>query len=152
MGVADWIQTIGILVAFCGIFIAIYFSRKQMKTLNNHLKLDFFADYTKRYQEIMLNLPDDISQPDFNFKNLKKKERAKIYRYMRAYFDLCSEEYELHLSNYIDENIWQNWEQGIKSNLAKKAFIQAWGHVSFNSYYYPDFTRWINNILSKKHK
>ena len=28
MGIADWIQTIGILIAFCGILVVIYYSRK----------------------------------------------------------------------------------------------------------------------------
>lgn len=150
MNLPDWIQTIGILVAFGGIIVAIYYNRKQINILNDHLKIGFFADYTKRYQEIMLNLPDNISQQDFDFSDLNEVEKAKVFRYMRAYFDLCSEEYELWLSGYIEERIWLNWEQGIKNNLDKEAFSIAWEHVNFNSYYYPDFTKWINENFSNE--
>ena len=57
MGIGDWIQSIGILIAIIALIITFVNNRDQSRILNNQLKLNFFADYTKRYQEIVLNLP-----------------------------------------------------------------------------------------------
>ena len=120
----------------------------MLNSLKEQMRLNFFADYTKRYQEIMLNLPDDISLSSFSFNDLSSKEKSQAYRYMRAYFDLCSEEYELFLLGHIDLKTWNNWKQGINSNLSKNAFQEAWKHVRFNSCYYPDFTKYVNKRIS----
>lgn len=152
MELTDILQSIGIFIAFLGIIIAIYYNYKQIKLLKDQMRLNFFADYTKRYQEIMLNFPDNIGSSKFDFNDLPSVERSRTYRYMRAYFDLCSEEYELYLLGHIDPKIWKNWEQGINSSLSKKAFKKGWKHISLNSYYYPDFTDYITKLISSQKK
>lgn len=147
MSLADWIQTIGILIAFVGIGAGIYYNKKQLKELNKHLKLQFFAEYTKRYQDIMLNLPEDIMNDDFKIEKLNKKEYSKTMRYLRAYLDLCSEEYDLWLSGNIEKRIWLNWEEGIRSKFSKKAFHRAWEMSSYDSFYYSDFCKWMKKII-----
>jgi len=53
-----------------------------------------FAEYTRRYQDIFLNMSDDIYDG-----TAKVDTRTK--RYMRLYFDLCSEEYQLWKGNVV---------------------------------------------------
>lgn len=69
---------------------------------------------------------------------------------MRVYFDLCSEEYDLFWSGYISKGVWNNWQKGIEYTFSKKAFIDAWDIIKLNTIYYPEFTKWINGILTKK--
>ena len=155
MSTADWIQSIGIFIALIGIIVAIYYSRKQMKELNRHLKLHFFAEYTKRFQEIMLNLPENIMHDDFDLDKLNPDDQSKTMRYLRSYFDLCSEEFDLWKEGNIEKRIWNNWEEGIKSKMSNKTFIIAWQKSNYDSYYYPKFSKWMNKIISenqKKHK
>ena len=92
MQITEWIQSIGIFLAIIGLIIAILYNRKQVKMFNNQLKLNFFAEYTKRYQNIILNLPEAVNQADFEFSRLSEDDRNKTLLYMRIYFDLCSEE------------------------------------------------------------
>ena len=63
---------------------------------NKNTRLAFFSEYTKRYQDIILNFPENIIDDNFKFDSLSKVERDKTMRYMRVYFDLCSEEYFLY--------------------------------------------------------
>ncbi|WP_370477204.1 hypothetical protein [Tamlana flava] len=149
MSIADWIQTIGLFIAFIGIGAGVYYNRRQLKELNKHLRLQFFSEYTKRYQEIMLNLPEDIMSDDFNIKKLDKKDYSKTMRYLRAYLDLCSEEYDLWLSGNLEERVWMNWEQGIRSKFSNKSFRRAWDRSSYDSFYYADFNSWMNNVILK---
>jgi len=131
------ITGIGIVIALIALIWQSYLSRQQMK-------LNFFAEYTKRYQEIYLNLPYNINEPDFDFTKLDNKVKEKTIRYMRAYFDLCSEEYFLFLSGKISKKVWHEWEEGIEYTFSKKAFKAAWVIVHLDSRFYGKFVKWIN--------
>ena len=68
---------------------------------------------------------------------------------MRAYFDLCSEEYYLYKKNDIDKNTWKEWESGIKFALSKPAFQQAWKKISNDTKFYSEFNKFVVNALSE---
>ncbi|WP_340111969.1 hypothetical protein [Maribellus mangrovi] len=128
----------GVLIALIALIWQSYLTRQQMK-------LNFFADYTKRYQEIILNFPENINEPDFDFEELSKEVREKTLRFMRAYFDLSSEEYYLSQEGKIDKKVWKEWKGGIEYTFSKSAFQQAWKIVNLDSKFYGEFVRWIDN-------
>lgn len=106
-------------VAGAGIVVwQLHFLRKQV-TLQN------YSDYTKRYQEIVLNFPEDINDKKFIL-NKVRPDYYKTMRYMRSYFDLCFEEWDLHRRKLIDDRAWDVWEGGIRTAMEKPAFQQAW--------------------------
>jgi len=150
MGTTEIIQLILIGLTIIGLFISFYFNRKHLKLFTTQLKLNFFSEYTKRYQEIILNFPEEINNPDFDLTSLDKETKNRILKYMRAYFDLCSEEYNLHKRKIIDDDIWKNWEEGIKYTFSKKPFKQGWKIIKLDTLYYKDFTDWIENEILDK--
>lgn len=139
MTTADWIQSIGLFLAIIGLTVTVFYNRKQLKIFNEQLKLNFFADYTKRYQEIILNFPENINQQDFNYQSMSKNDKNRVLRYMRVYFDLCSEEYDLFRAGYVSERVWKNWKEGIEFAFSKKAFIEAWDIIKMDTIYYPEY-------------
>jgi len=152
----DFNQKIQLAIAIgtvAGVFVAIFISIQTAKNLSKQLKLNFFADYTKRYQEITLNFPENINEKDFDFEKLAPEIKAKTLRYMRAYFDLCSEEYFLWKDGNIDNKVWEEWKSGIEYAMSKTAFQRAWkDHIKISTIYYNDFTNFINNILENNIK
>jgi hypothetical protein len=149
MSTADSIQTSALFVAIIALIISIFFNRKQLKIFNDQLRLNFFSEYTKRYQEIILNFPENINQPDFDYGKLSEDVRNKTLRYMRLYFDLCSEELHLWKNGNIENETWRNWEEGIEFAFSKKAFRDAWKIIKLDTRYYPDFSKWVTGITSK---
>lgn len=146
------IQMWSVIITGIGVFVALSTIIVQSYLTQQQIKLNFFADYTKRYQEIMLNFPEDINSSDFNFEKLKKKNKDahdKTLRYMRAYFDLSSEEQDLRIRRMINKKVWKNWSSGIEYTFSKPAFQQAWSIVSLDSKFYPAFTKYVEEILSK---
>ena len=105
------------------------------------MKLSFFAEYTKRYQEIMLNLPEGINTNSVAYNDSSERVR----RYLRAYIDLCSEEFYLHQNRKIHHKVWENWEQGIKASFQLNLFNEAWEHFDKTSY--PEFYIWITKEI-----
>ena len=127
--------------------VALWFTVSGFK---KQLQLNFFADYTKRYQEIILKFPESINEESFKLENLEKSVRDKTLRYMRAYFDLCSEEYYLWKKKNIDDDTWKEWETGIKFAFSKSAFQQAWDVLCLDTIYYGEFTKFVNDAISSK--
>ena len=111
------------------------------------MKLSLLSDYTKRYQEIILNFPEDINRDDFNYEMHSSEVKEKTMRYMRAYIDLCSEEYNLYKNKFIDEEIWKNWESGMIYAFKKKAFKEAWKKIKDDTIFYQDFSDWIEKRI-----
>ena len=149
----DFNQKVQLIIAIgtsLAAIVAIVMAVITTRSFSKQLKLNFFADYTKRYQEITLNFPENINEKDFNFEKLEPKIKAQTLRYMRAYFDLCSEEYFLWKQGNIDNNVWKEWESGIKYALSKTAFQIAWKeYIHINTIYYKDFTKFVNSILEE---
>jgi len=140
METSDIIQLGMMLVTAVALFVTISNFRKQ-------LQLNFFADYTRRYQEIILNFPESINKDSFDIDSLPSDVRDKTLRYMRAYFDLCSEEYYLKRKNNIDNDTWDEWKTGMQFAFSKSAFIQAWKILRLDSIYYGEFTKFVNDSI-----
>jgi len=112
-------------IALFGALIALVAACRQMKKMTDHLRLQNFIEYTKRYQEIFMNLPADICSPHFDLCNPEKKQKENTTKYIRAYFDLCSEEYFLYVKKCIHDEVWTLWKDGIISTLKYKAFYEV---------------------------
>jgi len=146
---ADEIQIMSLIVTGIGVLIALVALIWQSYLYRQQIKLNFFSEYTKRYQEICLNLPFNINEPNFDFTKIDVEVKEKTIRYMRAYFDLCSEEYFLFLSGKISKKVWNEWKEGIEYTFSKKAFKDAWVIVHLDSRFYGKFVKWINEDVLK---
>lgn len=143
---SDKIHLALLTATILGLGIAIFHNGKQHTSLLQQMKLASFTDYTKRYEQIVLSFPEEIHQSDFQLTALEKADRDYILKYMRAYFDLCSEEYYLYTSDLIEQRIWELWEAGIAMNLSKPAFRQAWFIVSEDTAFDPSFLQLMNRL------
>lgn len=148
MNVADLIALVGILVALTAL---IY----QMRQYTVQLRLQTFMAYTERYQQIMLELPSTIESDSFDLQSLCDDEREKTLRWLRAYFDLCSEEFHLWQTKRIENSVWEKWNAGIRDSLSKPAYAQAWREIQ-KHHYYPsesyEFIKYVERTLQASFK
>ena len=147
MNISEIIQISAIALSAIGIIIAISGNKSQLKIFNRQLKLNFFSEYTRRYQELVLDFPEYINDSNFEYETLGEEEKGKIIGHMRAYFNLCSEEFHLYKDNCLDKNVWGVWEKGITHTMAKKAFIDSWYIVNKNYIFDDDFERWMKSKI-----
>lgn len=118
-------------------------TKNQIKLQTKQLKLQNYMEYTKRYQEIILNFPESVNEDSFKLDCFSPEIRDKTMRYMRVYFDLCFEEYDLYNKKMIDEDMWVTWEGGMKFAFSKPAFIQAWDIIKRDTVYSEDFNKLV---------
>jgi len=153
----NWLDpaVIAILVAVIAILVNGFCNWKQLNKQNENLQQqneqirhNYFSTYTQRYQEIILNFPVNINDADFSYETLHEKERDKALRYMRVYFDLCSEEFFLNKRGHIDEDVWKEWKQGMEFAFNKPAFKSAWEKFIRDTGYYTDFANFVNSKMN----
>ncbi len=120
----------------------------QIRQLYKQSRLSSFAEYTKRYQDILLNLPSNYFAETFSFDGVDDASREQIHRFTRVYFDLCSEEYFLHKEHYIPDKIWEEWEKGILSNFGYEHTQSQWKSVSGAEDLYGEFKKYINDRIA----
>lgn len=118
----------------------------QIRTNNKQSKMQTFLVYTQRYQDIFINLPSGIESNDFDINN-GEYDKEMFLRNLRAYFDLCSEQYQLHKRGLIDDKVWTLWKNGMKDSLKKPAFIQAWKEIQSHDYYHRHFADYIDRLI-----
>ena len=135
MSIADIIQLGILLTAILTICVTLHKNSRQRK-------LQMFAEYTRRYQEIFLNMPDDIYDGT-------AKVNTATTRFLRLYFDLCSEEYHLWKDKDIPENVWSLWLEGMQIACQHELYKNMWQelkkdyNLDFRSYFEDNV---INNV------
>jgi len=143
-GVGNLISSIVAVVAIVGLILQSRSTRKQVKLQN-------FIEYTKRYQKIILNFPENINDSAFSIADITPvEERNTTMRYMRAYFDLCFEEYTLHKKKFIDNDLWSIWNDGMRAAFSKPAFQQAWAKIRKDTKFGREFERFIENKVMER--
>ena len=139
---------IGNLISSSAAFVAILALFLQSRSTRKQLKLQNFIEYTKRYQEIILHFPENINDSNFKLESLPTDEvRDRTKRYMRAYFDLCFEEYILHQKKFIDKDLWSIWEGGMKTAFSKPAFLESWSLVKKDTCFGGAFVSFVEKQL-----
>ena len=69
----------------------------------------------------------------------------------RLYFDLCYEEYSLRYRyKKINNKLWKDWDEGIRSALSKHAFKESWKIINQDTLYSNEFDEYINKIISRE--
>jgi len=142
MNTVEFFSIIGVFVAIASVVVTVWIFRNEMKQQTKVTQMSFFAEYTKRYQEIVLNIPEDLDDE-------KKLNNEDVKRYLRVYFDLCSEEYFLHEEKYIKENVWKEWKEGMQVAFNKKAIRKYWQERKTP---YKGFNKFVEEELISKDK
>lgn len=119
------IASLSFILAVVSLIITLISSRRQTQ-------MAFFAEYTKRYQDIMFHIMLD----DGNQK-----------QYERLYLDLCSEEYFLHKKNYLPRKVWKMWEDGMKLMAKHQSLETTWRDSS--QFYNKKFNEFFGRIIKE---
>jgi hypothetical protein len=82
----------------------------------------FEEGLTSRYRDLVRELPAGaFLDEDVPIEEIRNA-RSAFYRY----FDLCNEQAFLNEEGRISEDTWRQWEDGIASNMRRRAFRKAW--------------------------
>lgn len=137
MEIGNLIQLGILFVAIAAIVFSQWSDRKQRK-------LEMYAEYTRRYEDLFRNMPDDIYNGTTVIDDRTKK-------HMRFYFNLCNEEYHLWQDGFIKEKVWELWVEGMQIETQPTIYKNAWDAIKKE--YNPDFRSYFEeNVINKKYE
>ncbi len=134
------VQIVSALIYAAALFISIKQIRNDNQVAARQSQNDFFAEYTRRYHDIILAMPDAV------FEGTAKAEGATL-KYMQLYFDLCSEEYHLHENGLVPDDVWNNWKEGMEITTHLELYKKSWDRLKGN--YNPDFYSFMERDVLK---
>jgi len=77
---SDWISIVSLLVNVVLLIVTMREVRSAWAAHSKQMRQQFFTDYTKRYQEIIRNFPEDVNEPDFQLNQNRGTERGDDFR------------------------------------------------------------------------
>ena len=105
-----------------GVAVAAY----QLFVVRRQATTSFEDSLNNQYRAVIERLPIEALFGE----KLRADDQAGLLAHFYRYFDLCNEQAFLHSTGRISQKTWHNWEEGIKSNLARPAFEVAWSEVA----------------------
>ena len=142
MTIQEFSSLFTILIATIGLLTLSW----NMHQSNIQSRLSFFQNYTNRYHKIMINLPVEIKSDSYSLLSVDEKEREILVRWIRAFYDLCSEEYYLNQMGYVDKEVWRLWKAGMEITFSSTSFVDAWKIIQASKYYDVQFATFIENL------
>lgn len=109
--------------------IALLFAAVQLWLSKKQAVTAFEDALSKEYRELAARLPTKalLGEP------LSPEEHGGCIDEMYHYFDLCNHQVFLANKKRISRSTWVFWRDGIKSNLSRPAFEQAWAEIAARS-------------------
>jgi hypothetical protein len=119
----------------------------SLRGVRNQLWLHTFSEYTRRYAEVVVELPPAARNPrvEFDLMKLDAGERERLLNVVRSYLNLCSEEHYLHDKHRIDHQTWGIWTTGMEDMFRLGWFRQAWDELKDEYRLYPEFREFFGN-------
>ncbi len=119
-----------------------------VKSIRDQLWIATFSEYTARYLNIVRDLPSDLRTPrGGTLDDLPPDERGRVLNSVRAYLNLCSEEFYLHNRGVLDKETWKIWSIGIRDTLKLPWVMTSWPVLRAEYDGYPQFCEFIEAFL-----
>ena len=115
-------------------------------SLIRQLQSQFFAEYTRRYSELMEKMPPVFFDPK---KANSLELDGEMLKKCRLYYDLSSEEYELHRQCRLNHRVWRYWKEGIKDIVNLQVFAKAWDEI-LSTQYNDSFQKFVTGLRHGK--
>ena len=145
MSFSELIQFLMLVASTAAIIVSAWMSRKSilasMKMVKGQNQIQMFAEYTKRYQEIIVNMPRCIYEGC-------DEVNDDVLRYMQLFFNLCSEEHDLWTKGAISDDVWEKWLSGIKVNMNRPVYEKAWSIEKENYSMNPSFIEFLDSCIT----
>jgi hypothetical protein len=105
--------------------VAVFFAWWQIRLAKRQAITQFEDSLGREYREIAQRIPVKALLGEEIEEKLYEKALDDFYHYI----DLTNEQVFLRQNNRITLKTWENWCDGIKSNLSRPAFKKAWAQI-----------------------
>jgi len=134
---APIIQAGAVVVAVGTVFL----TYRQVKLRKEQATTQFEDDLSREYRELARELPVKALLGD----ELTDEEFEEQFPDLYYYVDLSNEQVFLRFEERVSKETWENWQDGIESNLKRPAFRMAWNEIKDRSDTFQELRRLEQN-------
>jgi len=134
---APIIQAGAVVVAVGTVFL----TYRQVKLRKEQATTQFEDDLSREYRELARELPVKALLRG----ELTDEEFEEQFPDLYYYVDLSNEQVFLRLEERVSKETWENWQDGIESNLGRPAFRMAWNEIKDRSDTFQELRRLEQN-------
>lgn len=98
----------------------------QLFTTRQQAATAFEDSLTNQYRTLIERIPVEALFGE----DIPEQKRTELLPHFYRYFDLCNEQVFLQKKGRVSAETWENWKDGITSNMSRPAFARAWAHVA----------------------
>ena len=120
----NWMELVT-TIASVATAVAVFFAWWQIRLAKRQAITQFEDGLGREYREIAQRIPVKALLGEEIEEKLYEKALDDFYHYI----DLTNEQVFLRQNNRITLKTWENWCEGIKSNLSRPAFKKAWTEI-----------------------
>jgi hypothetical protein len=141
------ITVVTVILAGIGVYVT-------LRGIRDQLWLQTFAEYTRRYAEIVRELPSESRRPDgsFDLDTLATEDRGRVLNAARGYLNLTAEEYFLHKRGRIDHETWEIWKSGIVATMTLPWVRLAWTELEQEYMYFPEYCSFVSECMAAEQR
>ena len=112
-----------------GTAVAVLIAAWQVRKNTQQARTDFEDDLSREYREVARSIPVKAHLGQ----ELGEEEFEQTFSRLYQYIDLTNEQIFLRMNGRVSKATWLNWVDGMKSNLGRPAFTQAWARIKEGS-------------------
>ncbi len=122
MSLLEVLSALSSIATAIGVAVAAY----QLLVTRRQATTTFEDNLNIQYRQAIERLPIQalFGEP------LEEQDLPSLIPHFYRYFDLCNEQAFLFSLGRVSKKTWQNWEEGIKGNMNRPAFMAAWNEVA----------------------
>ena len=124
----NWIEILAALSS-AATAIGVFLAFLQIRSSKHQTRTQFEDSLAREYREIAHKFPVKALLGE----SLDEDEYAKSFHLFYHYIDLSNEQIFLRQRGRISKATWENWRDGIKSNMSLPALSQAWTEIKSKS-------------------
>jgi len=119
--VSTYWDTIGSI----GTMVAVLVAAWQIRRNTRQATTNFEDDISREYRELAREIPIDAHLGA----KIEEKDFKDAFHRLYQYIDLSNEQVFLRMNGRISRSTWDNWCDGIRTNLSRPAFSIAWEQI-----------------------
>ena len=131
-----------VFISIISLLISVWSRISSNQQILSNQRINIFAEYTKRYQDIILSMPHEI------YNNNEDTSNPLVLKYMMLYFNLCSEEFYLRQEKFVPSDVWDKWVEGMRITVRHAVYKAGWEKIAHT--YNAEFCQFINNEIFKR--
>jgi hypothetical protein len=134
---------ISTVLALISIWIGVRIYRRQMNA-------QVFLTYTQRYEAIMSAFPEGAIRARFSFDEVLPPSTDQLSLCVLRYLNLCSEEFYLTKTGYLDGKLWNIWADEMKRMMRAPLVRREWPALRSEFESYPAFLGYIEGVMAEE--